>query len=96
MSQNLSKPSTAIQSDKSLHVNFDKDITLEGVNNILQSNDKEIVLTMGDNTLVLSGENFNIDVFDLTKRFAQISGKLYCVKYSKGREKLSFLKRIIK
>lgn len=96
MQQIISKPSASAPAEKYVHINLDKDIILQGVSNILQSNDKEIVLTMGDNTLTLCGDGFNIDVFDVSKSNAQISGKLSSLRYSKGHEKMSLIKRLIK
>lgn len=96
MQQIVSKPASNATQERFVHINFDKDIIIQGVSNIIESNESEIVMTMPGNTLTLSGEKFNIDIFDVSKNYAQISGSLSNLHYSKGREKLSFLKRIIK
>lgn len=95
--QTMTKPSSAaVTLPCSAHIIFGESITLDGITNISESDDKTIIANMGENSLQIYGDKLNIDMLDTTGKKATISGSVHILKYSKGKEKLSFIKKLIK
>ncbi len=75
---------------------FGRQLYLRGITAMIESNEKEVVAQMQGHTLYLSGENLKIEALDTTTQTALISGSVQELRYKKGKEKLSFLKRIFR
>ncbi|MEG1536539.1 MAG: YabP/YqfC family sporulation protein [Clostridia bacterium] len=79
-----------------VEINFGKGMSLEGVTNILESDENSIVATLDKNILTITGDKLSLDTLDVEKRLAKISGNVTALKYSKEREKMPLLKRVFK
>ncbi|MGI6701898.1 MAG: YabP/YqfC family sporulation protein [Christensenellales bacterium] len=82
---------------KRIHtLNISKKITVTGVINVESFDDKCVMLELSDNLLTINGNNFNIDNFSIEEGNLTVTGEVNEIKYSKTREKISFLKKLIK
>lgn len=82
---------------KRIHsLNISKKITVTGVINVESFDDKSVLLTLSDNLLTLTGNNFLIDNLNIEDGNLMLTGEIADIKYSKTREKVSFIKRIFK
>ena len=54
MSQITSTVTTKPQ--RSVTIDFDSNIVINGITNMIESDDKQIVATLGDKTLIITGE----------------------------------------
>ncbi|MDE6189689.1 MAG: hypothetical protein K2G37_05340 [Clostridia bacterium] len=94
MSQLTSSVTTKPQ--KSVSIDFDSSITINGITNMIESDDKQIVASLGDRTLVITGEKLTVVNLDTARFTCTVSGNLTTLKYEKGKQKVSFLKKIFK
>jgi sporulation protein YabP len=82
---------------KRIHtLNIGKKITITGVVNVESFDEKSILLTLSDNLLTITGLDFFIDNFSVEEGTLTVTGTVAEIKYSKTREKVSFLKKLIK
>ncbi|MDE5549198.1 MAG: YabP/YqfC family sporulation protein [Clostridia bacterium] len=94
MSQIASTVTTKPQ--KSITIDFDSSIVINGITNMIESDDKQIIAALGDKTLIITGEKLNVVSLDTARYTCSVSGSLLTLKYVKGRQKVSFFKRIFK
>lgn len=94
MSQLTSTVTTKPQ--RSVTVDFDSSIVINGITNMLESDDKQIIAALGDKTLVITGEKLTVVSLDTARYTCTVSGNLATLKYEKGKQKVSFFKRIFK
>jgi hypothetical protein len=94
MSQITSTVTTKPQ--RSVTIDFDSNIVINGITNMIESDDKQIVATLGDKTLIITGEKLNVTSLDTARYVCTVSGSLITLKYVKGRQKTSLFKRIFK
>ena len=92
MSQITSTVTTKPQ--RSVTIDFDSNIVINGITNMIESDDKQIVATLGDKTLIITGEKLNVTSLDTARYVCTVSGSLITLKYVKGRQKTSLFKRI--
>lgn len=97
MAEILAKPKQSASKEIGAHILFGDSIVIDGITDVTETSDKLIVATLNaSHTLTLSGENFKLDSLDVTSGKATIRGSVLSLKYSKGHEKLSFLKKMFK
>ena len=94
MSQITSTVTTKPQ--KSVTIEFDSSIVINGITNMIESDDKQIIAALGEKTLIITGEKLNVLSLDTARYTCTVSGSLLTLKYVKGRQKVSFFKRIFK
>ena len=94
MSQ-ITIPSTS-KPQKSVNINFGVDIAINGVTNMVESDEKQIICNLGDKSLIITGEKLTIASLDTEKCICIISGSVESLKYLKGKQKQSLLKRFFK
>ena len=81
---------------KSININFDSNIEITGVTEMIESDDKQIICNLGDRSLILTGERLKIVNLDVSRGICSISGSIATLKYAKGKQKLSLFKKIFK
>ncbi|MDE6471419.1 MAG: YabP/YqfC family sporulation protein [Clostridia bacterium] len=94
MSQ-ITQPSTT-KPQKSLNIVFDSAIEINGLTEMLESDEKQVICNLGDRSLIITGEKLKIVNLDTTRGICSLSGSIASLKYSKGKQKLSFFKKIFK
>lgn len=88
--------SVSAKTPKSVAIDFDSSITVNGITNMIESDDKQIVAALGDRTLIITGEKLTVVNLDTVRYTCTISGSLATLKYIKGKQKVSFFKRVFK
>lgn len=97
MAELTAKPKQQSAPNAEITIKFGESITIDGVTDLGETGDKLVVATLGaTHTLTLTGENLKLDLLDVNTQKAMIRGEITSLKYSKGHEKLSFVKRIFK
>ena len=81
---------------KSINIDFDSNIEITGVTEMIESDDKQIICNLGDRSLNLTGERLKIVNLDVSRGICSISGSIATLKYAKGKQKLSLFKKIFK
>ncbi|MDE5755952.1 MAG: hypothetical protein K2I23_02560 [Clostridia bacterium] len=81
---------------KSININFDSNIEITGVTEMIESNEKQIICNLGDRSLIITGERLKIVNLDTSRGVCALSGSLSTLKYAKGKQKLSLFKKIFK
>ena len=81
---------------KSINIDFDINIEITGVTEMIESDDKQIICNLGDRSLILTGERLKIVNLDVSRGICSISGSIATLKYAKGKQKLSLFKKIFK
>lgn len=95
MTQITANVTTKIQ--KSLSIDFDAcSVTVNGITNMVESDDKQLIANMGDKSITIIGENLQVVTLDTTHNVCTLSGKVTSVKYTRGAKKQSLVKRIFK
>lgn len=94
MSQ-ITQPSTT-KPQKSLNIVFDSAIEINGLTEMLESDEKQVICNLGDRSLIITGEKLKIVNLDTTRGICSLSGSIASLKYAKGKQKLSFFKKIFK
>ena len=84
------KPQNAI------NIVFDSKIEINGVTEMIESDDKQIICNLGDRSLIITGEKLKIVNLDTSRAICALSGSISTLKYSKGKQKQSFFKKIFK
>lgn len=77
-------------------LNIAKKITITGVINVEAFDEKCILLELSECLLTLMGNDFLIDNFSIEQGSLILTGNVIELKYSKTREKTSFLKKLLK
>lgn len=84
-------------SQKTLNVDFDNNkIIINGITNMVESDEKQIIANMGDRSLIITGARMQVISLDTAHNTCTVSGCLYTFKYIKGAKKQSFIKKIFK
>ncbi|MDE5654360.1 MAG: YabP/YqfC family sporulation protein [Clostridia bacterium] len=63
---------------------------------MLESDEKQVICNLGDRSLIITGEKLKIVNLDTTRGICSLSGSIASLKYAKGKQKLSFFKKIFK
>ena len=71
-------------------------ITITGVQNVLAIADKEVVVALDGNALVLSGSGFTPLHLSVEEGTLVLAGSVSCAKYARQEGKESFWKRLVK
>jgi len=71
-------------------------IIITGVVSVDSFDDKDIVVRLSNNAIVLKGQDFVVEEMNLETGFLTVSGKLWSLVYRDKAEKLSFFKRLMK
>lgn len=94
MSQ-ITQPTTT-KPQKSLNIVFDSIIEINGLTEMIESDEKQVICNLGDRSLIITGEKLKIVNLDMSRGICSLSGSITALKYSKGKQKLSFFKKIFK
>ncbi len=81
---------------RSVNIDFDSKIIINGITNMVESDDKQIIAALSDRTLVITGEKLTVVSLDTERCVCTVSGAVYGLKYVKGKEKQSVFKKIFK
>ena len=87
---------STIKSQKSINIHFDSKIEINGVTEMIESDEKQIICNLGDRALIITGERLKIVNFDVAQGVCALSGSISTLKYAKGKQKLSLFKKIFK
>ena len=68
--------SVSAKTPKSVGIDFDSSITVNGITNMIESDDKQIVAALGDKTLIITGEKLTVVNLDTVRYTCTISGSL--------------------
>jgi len=77
-------------------VKYQESVTLSAVKNVISFDEKEITAQLADENVTLEGEKFNIEKLDTDNGELIVTGVLKQLRYSKGKEKRSFRKKVFK
>ncbi len=89
MSDNVTKNHTLTLTDN-------RRLALSGVESVISFNEKEIVIQLSGQKLLISGQDLSVGKLDVTGGNASIDGLILSVRYTKAHEKGSFLKKLTK
>ena len=81
---------------KSININFDSNIEINGVTEMIESDEKQVICNLGDRSLIITGERLKIVNLDTSREVCALSGCISTLKYTKGKQKLSIFKKIFK
>lgn len=81
---------------KSISVDFDNNIIIKGITNMIESDEKQIIANLGDHSLIITGARLCVHSLDIEHYSCVISGSLHTLKYVKGAKKQSFIKKLFK
>ena len=81
---------------KSININFDSNIEINGVTEMIESDEKQIICNLGDRSLIITGERLKIVNLDVPRGICALSGSITTLKYAKGKQKVSVFKKIFK
>lgn len=70
--------------------------TVKGATKIRTSTPSSAVIEAGENCLIVTGSDMEVKKLDLDNKEVVLAGKFSVVKFLRGNEKQSFLKRIFK
>jgi sporulation protein YabP len=87
---------TDVKINKVHTLNIDKKVTVTGVINVEEYDDKHIILKLSDKLVILDGSGFNIEKLDIKEGNVIVAGVIVNIKYTNSREKVPILKRILK
>ena len=71
-------------------------ITITGVQNVVTIADKEVVVALDGNALVLTGSGFMPLHLSLEEGVLVLSGSVACARYARGQGKESFWKKLVR
>ena len=94
MSQNTQFSNAKPQ--KSINITFDSKIDINGITEMIESDEKQIICNLSDRSLIITGERLKIVNLDTSKGICELSGSISTLKYAKGKQKQSFFKKIFK
>ena len=77
-------------------LNISKKITVSGVINVDSYDEKAIIIQLSDCMLYMNGSGFIVDTFSVEQGTLVIVGNLIELRYTKSKEKTSFIKRLLK
>lgn len=92
----MSEVISSVGKKHKVNIVYNESVDLSGIESVMSYDENEVVLKTSDNILSVKGEKFNIETLDLEKGEVKISGRVASLGYSKTREKVSLLKRLIK
>ena len=81
---------------KAININFDSNIEIIGVTDMIESDEKQVICNLGDRSLIITGERLKIVNLDTQSGICTLSGCLLTLKYAKGKQKVSLFKKIFK
>ena len=81
---------------KSLNIIFDRQIDINGLTEMIESDEKQVICNLGDKSLDITGEKLKIVNLDTARGICSLSGSITTLKYVKGKQKLSLFKKIFK
>ena len=81
---------------KSINIVFDSQIEINGLTEMIESDEKQVICNLGDKSLVITGEKLKIVNLDTSRGVCSLSGNISTLKYVKGKQKLSLFKKIFK
>ena len=84
------------KSQKSIIITFDSNIEINGVTEMIESDEKQIICNLSDKSLIITGERLKIVNLDTSRGVCALSGSISTLKYVKGKQKLSIFKKIFK
>ena len=87
---------TTAKPQKSIFIKFDSNIEINGVTEMIESDEKQVICNLGDRSLIITGERLKIVNLDTARGICALSGSISTLKYSKGKQKLSIFKKIFK
>ena len=67
-----------------------------GVTEMIESNEKQIICNLTDKSLIITGEKLKIVNLDTARCCCTVSGCISTLKYSKGKQKVSIIKKLFK
>lgn len=77
-------------------VKYRESIALTAVKNVVSFDEKEIIVQLAEENVTIEGEKFNIEKLDIDNGELVVAGIVRELRYSKGKEKKSFLKKVFK
>lgn len=85
-----------VQRNHSLRLENNKALTLSGVTNVPTLNDKQIVVELSNQNLIVGGTNLNIASLDLESGNLSASGHITSLKYVSPHDAKSFFAKVFK
>lgn len=81
---------------KTVNIVFDSNIEINGLTEMIESDEKQVICNLGDRSLIITGESLKIVNLDTSRGVCSLSGSISTLKYSKGKQKASLFKKIFK
>lgn len=73
-----------------------ENLSISGIKKANVISETSVVLEMENSILQISGNSMEVKKLDVESGKIEISGKIYCIKFSGAKEKLSLFKKIFK
>ena len=86
----------SVQRTHNLRLEQNKTLTMSGVKNVPTFNDKQIVVDLGNQNLVVGGDGLNIVSLDLETGSLTASGHIAQLKYTSPHDAKSIFKKMFK
>lgn len=80
----------------SIKIVYNESVEVSGVENIVSYDSKNVVFKLSNNVLNLTGLNFDVRSLDLDQGKVVVSGRVNSLSYDTAREKVGFVKRLLK
>lgn len=71
-------------------------IEVTGVENVLSYDEVSVCLKLSDNVLTIKGTGLDIKTLDIERGLVLVHGRVTSMVYASSREKIGFIKRILK
>ncbi|MDD4839572.1 MAG: YabP/YqfC family sporulation protein [Clostridia bacterium] len=86
----------SIQRSHSLRLDSNKALSMSGVKNVPTFNDKQIVVELGNQNLLVGGDNLNISSLDLEGGTMSANGHITSLRYVSPHDAKSFFSKVFK
>ena len=70
--------------------------TITGIKQVISLEEKEVKVSLGEKTLLLTGSAFNAEKLSVEEGILVLSGEVETVKYASAQEAKSIIKRLFK
>lgn len=85
-----------VQRTHNLRLEQNKTLYVSGVKNVPTFNDKQIVVDLGNQNLIVAGDNLNITTLDLDSGNLTALGRVTSLKYTASHDAKSFFNKVFK
>lgn len=82
--------------DSMLALTNQSNLSLTGVEKVIEASEKQLVLEVAGTMLMIDGNNMSVQKLDVENGLLEIKGFINALKYQNKKEKINIIKRIFK